>query len=233
MFTCSPLEPSPKGHIGCLCHSPAFFRLNDMVSLKVSRRSIMTGGAAAFGLVALGARPAAARIPDAPKSPIAFINVRVFDGLSASARSGLTVIVEGNRIKAIDAANNPPGSNFEIIDGGGRTLMPGLIDNHWHAMMAAMNINELLTADDGYINIVAADQAEKTLMRGFTSVRDMAGPVFGLKRAIDAGIVAGPRIWPSGAMISQTPAMAISARQRTFRPRRMRRSAGAKPSAAG
>lgn len=76
--------------------------------------------------------------------------------------------------------------------------MPGLIDNHWHAMMAAIGLNQLLTADVGYINLVAADQAEKTLLRGFTSVRDMAGPVFGLKRAIDTGLVSGPRIWPSG-----------------------------------
>ena len=61
-----------------------------------------------------------------------------------------------------------------------------------------------MTADVGYLNLVAAVEAGKTLMRGFTSVRDMAGPTFGLKRAIDAGIAAGPRIWPSGAMISQT-----------------------------
>ena len=82
--------------------------------------------------------------------------------------------------------------------------MPGLIDAHWHAMMAAMPLDVLMTADVGYINLAAAREAERTLMRGFTSVRDMAGPTFGLKRAIDEGVVAGPRIWPSGAMISQT-----------------------------
>jgi imidazolonepropionase-like amidohydrolase len=82
--------------------------------------------------------------------------------------------------------------------------MPGLIDAHWHAMMASLAITVLLTADVGYITLVAADKARKTLMRGFTSVRDMAGPTFSLKRAIDQGLVAGPRIWPSGAMISQT-----------------------------
>jgi imidazolonepropionase-like amidohydrolase len=82
--------------------------------------------------------------------------------------------------------------------------MPGLIDAHVHLMMSGISILDLITADIGYINFVAADQAEKTLLRGFTSVRDMAGPVFGLKRAIDSGIIAGPRIWPSGAMISQT-----------------------------
>ena len=82
--------------------------------------------------------------------------------------------------------------------------MPGLIDAHWHAMMASLPVSVLLTADVGYITLVAADEARKTLMRGFTSVRDMAGPAFSLKRAIDQGVVQGPRIWPSGAMISQT-----------------------------
>lgn len=91
-----------------------------------------------------------------------------------------------------------------VIDCGGRTLMPGLIDAHWHAMMAAIPMLDLLTADVGYINLVAAEEARRTLLRGFTSIRDLAGPSFGLKRAIDSGLTPGPRIWPSGAMISQT-----------------------------
>ena len=61
-----------------------------------------------------------------------------------------------------------------------------------------------MTADLGYINLAAAAEASRLLLRGFTSIRDMAGPCFGLKRAIDSGLVPGPRIWPSGAMISQT-----------------------------
>ena len=58
--------------------------------------------------------------------------------------------------------------------------------------------------DVGYNNLVAGDEATDTLMRGFTTVRDVGGPVFGLKRAIDEGIVKGPRIYPSGAMITVT-----------------------------
>jgi imidazolonepropionase-like amidohydrolase len=58
--------------------------------------------------------------------------------------------------------------------------------------------------DVGYNNLVAGDEATDTLMRGFTTVRDVGGPVFGLKRAIDDGIVKGPRIYPSGAMITVT-----------------------------
>ena len=83
--------------------------------------------------------------------------------------------------------------------------MPGLIDNHWHAMLVrARPEKEAITGDVGYTNLLAAAEATDTLMRGFTTVRDLGGPVFGLKRAIDEGIVVGPRIYPSGAMISIT-----------------------------
>ena len=81
--------------------------------------------------------------------------------------------------------------------------MPGLIDNHWHAMLVRATPAQAM-GDVGYNNLVAGDEATDTLMRGFTTVRDVGGPVFGLKRAIDEGIVKGPRIYPSGAMITVT-----------------------------
>jgi imidazolonepropionase-like amidohydrolase len=90
-----------------------------------------------------------------------------------------------------------------LIDGGGRTLMPGLIDNHWHATLIRVTPAESL-GDVGYNNLVAGAEATDTLMRGFTTVRDLGGPTFGLKRAIDEGIVPGPRIYPSGAVITVT-----------------------------
>src|SRR5512134_2789202 len=62
----------------------------------------------------------------------------------------------------------------------------------------------MLVADAGYLNLLAGAEAQATLMRGFTTVRDLGGPSFGLKRAIDEGIVAGPRIYPSGAIITVT-----------------------------
>ena len=74
--------------------------------------------------------------------------------------------------------------------------MPGLIDMHWHTMLVRPTPAALLTGDIGYLNLVAGAEATDTLMRGFTTVRDMGGPAFGLKRAIDEGIVAGPRIYP-------------------------------------
>jgi imidazolonepropionase-like amidohydrolase len=82
--------------------------------------------------------------------------------------------------------------------------MPGLIDAHWHTMMAAAPLAALLDGDFSYLVLVAGRAASETLLRGFTTVRDVGGPAFGLKQAIDSGIASGPRIFPSGAMISQT-----------------------------
>ena len=82
--------------------------------------------------------------------------------------------------------------------------MPGLIDVHWHAMLLALGPDQLLNGDVGYSTLLAADEAKATLLRGFTTIRDVGGPVFSLKRAIDEGVVPGPRIYPSGAMITVT-----------------------------
>jgi imidazolonepropionase-like amidohydrolase len=115
-------------------------------------------------------------------------------------------LIREDKIEKISFSSFPTDQTLgvRVIDGGDRTLMPGLIDAHWHAFVAAAPMTDALSADLGYLNLLAGRQASETLMRGFTSVRDMAGPVFGLKRAIDCGVIAGPRIWPSGAMISQT-----------------------------
>ena len=135
-----------------------------------------------------------------------FQNVRIFDGKSAVLSAPSSVLVRGNTIEqiSVDPAATAAGADVRVINANGRVLMPGLIDAHWHAFLAAASPMLIMTADPGYLNLLAAQQAEATLMRGFTTIRDMGGPVFGLKRAIDEGIAVGPRIYPSGAMISQT-----------------------------
>lgn len=204
MFTCTSVDETEPQSFTCLCHSPAFARLNAIMEGRFSRRSFLTGAAATLGATALWPKEAVAAIPDAPTRPIAFTNIKLFDGKSNRLIEGRRVIVAGNKIKSVELAAGPLAEDMQVIDGGGRTLMPGLIDAHWHTMMASLPMMELLTADVGFINLAAAEEARKTLMRGFTSIRDLAGPSFGLKRAIDAGLTSGPRIWPSGAMISQT-----------------------------
>ena len=131
-----------------------------------------------------------------------FENVRIFDGKGAALSEPSNVLVRDNVIARISTdpveADGP-----SAFAGNGRTLMPGLIDAHWHAMLIAGTPAEAM-GDVGYNNLVAGDEATDTLMRGFTTVRDVGGPVFGLKRAIDEGIIEGPRIYPSGAMITVT-----------------------------
>jgi imidazolonepropionase-like amidohydrolase len=82
--------------------------------------------------------------------------------------------------------------------------MPGLIDAHTHLMMESLSMQALMVSDIEFITVAAVKAAERNLMQGFTTFRDLAGPAFGIKRAIDMGMIPGPRIYPSGAMISQT-----------------------------
>lgn len=163
-------------------------------------------GGALLGLIAFAggtaAQPAGAPAPAA----VVFENVRIFDGRAARLSAPLNVLVVGNVIKSISTSPvaAPAGSAVTRIAGGGRTLMPGLIDAHVHLMFATVPQVVVLTGDIGFVNVAAAKAANEMLLRGFTSVRDLGGPVFGLKRGIDAGLVPGPRIWPSGAFISQS-----------------------------
>jgi imidazolonepropionase-like amidohydrolase len=135
-----------------------------------------------------------------------FQNVRIFDGKSATLSAPSNVLVKDNTIARISVSpiTIEANANVRVISADGRVLMPGLIDAHWHAFMAATPQILAMTADPSYLHLLAARQAEATLMRGFTTVRDLGGPVFGLKRAIDEGVMIGPRIYPSGAFISQT-----------------------------
>jgi imidazolonepropionase-like amidohydrolase len=129
-------------------------------------------------------------------------NVSVFDGESESLFTNVSVVVVDNKIAGFGVDAIAP-VDAEIIDGGGRTLMPGLIEGHTHlSLVAAPHDLEQMSWDD--IGSRMGVRATNTLMRGFTSVRDLGGPVMGLKKAIDDGTVVGPRVFPSGAIISQT-----------------------------
>jgi len=140
----------------------------------------------------------------APQTSVIFENVRVFDGKGSPLSDPINVLVRGNLIERISAVQISIDAGTTVINGNGRTLMPGLIDAHWHALFVRPTPAALLKDDVGHLNLVAGAEATDTLMRGFTTVRDVGGPSFGLKRAIDEGIVAGPRIYPSGAIITVT-----------------------------
>jgi imidazolonepropionase-like amidohydrolase len=160
-----------------------------------------------LALAASVAAPASAQPAAAPPVPATlFQNVRIFDGTGSSLSAPSFVLVRGNRIERISTTPIPTdrSATTVVIDGGGRTLMPGLIDMHWHTIMVRPTPAAALTDAEGYTNLVAGAEATDTLMRGFTTVRDVGGPAWSLKRAIDEGVVVGPRIWPSGPMISVT-----------------------------
>jgi imidazolonepropionase-like amidohydrolase len=133
---------------------------------------------------------------------VLFQNVRIFDGKNGALSPPSNVLVRSNRIERISIA--AIAADAQVINGGGRVLMPGMIDAHWHAMLVRPTPAAALAGDVGYTNLLAAAEATSTLMRGFTTVRDMGGPAFGLKRSIDEDLVAGPRIYPSGAVITIT-----------------------------
>ena len=171
-----------------------------------SRRCLALASTAASALAAFlaSAGAAAAQQPapqPAPPSAVLINDVRIFDGTSDQLKRG-NLLIEGRKIARISSAPiaAPPGAT--VIAGGGRVLMPGLTDAHWHMTMAATPYAAL--DDPGMFYALTVVEARKTLLRGFTTVRDVAGPTFGVKRAIDAGIIPGPRVYPSGALISQT-----------------------------
>lgn len=132
-------------------------------------------------------------------------NVVIFNGKDNKTTQG-HVLVTGNQITKVSATPIPvnKSANTIVIDGKGNFLMPGLIDAHAHTTMDAIALPLALASDVGYINLYAANSAEKQLLRGFTTVRDAGGASFSLKKAIDQGLIKGPRIYPSGATISQT-----------------------------
>jgi imidazolonepropionase-like amidohydrolase len=129
-------------------------------------------------------------------------NARVFDGVAAKRSPPQDVLIRGDRIAAIGSSLAvEPGARE--IDAGGRTLMPGMIDAHAHVMFQ-MSIGKSLTSDAFYWAYMSTRAARTFLDCGFTTIRDMSGNTFSLKQAIDEGLVPGPRIYPSGPMISQT-----------------------------
>lgn len=168
------------------------------------RRSRLAALLLAVVSLPLSAQAPSAGSATAPAPETLFTNVRVFDGTTPRLSAPTRVLVRDGRIAAIGADAASPTAT--VIDGRGRTLMPGLIDVHVHMTFSAMPMTGLMAPDltPAIAEAAAARGAEAMLLRGFTAVRDVGGPVFGLKAGIDAGKYKGPRIWPSGPAISQT-----------------------------
>jgi imidazolonepropionase-like amidohydrolase len=176
-------------------------RIKDCRMKKITR--VITGAVLATSCVYSGFSHAVEPI-DSKLTLIS--NVNIFDGENEKLLKDMHVLVKDNLIETV--SDEPLAviqtTNVTIIDGGGRTLMPGLIDAHWHSLYSSMPLPTLMTSDLAYMSLVGAKANEAALMRGFTSVRDVGGNSFSLKKATDEGLINGPRIYPSGATISQT-----------------------------
>jgi len=153
--------------------------------------------------LALAAPAPAQDAKAAPKAKTLFTHVNVFDGKNEKLINNANVLVEGNLIKQVSTKAITAGG-ATVIDGKGRTLMPGLIDTHQHLNQGGLTPAVGFTADLYYIGIAQGKFATETLMRGVTTVRDPGGDSFGLKRAIDEGLVPGPRIESAGPVVGPT-----------------------------
>ncbi|KWX57240.1 amidohydrolase family protein [Mycobacterium sp. NAZ190054] len=130
-------------------------------------------------------------------------NVRIFDGLSGRVTDG-HVLIEGRTVAAVEPSPVAETDGTTVIDGGGRTLMPGMSDAHVHLVGMANTLLDLAMGSQTQLAAAALAGARDTLLRGFTTVRDMAGDTAGIKKVVDARPELGPRIYPSQAAISQT-----------------------------
>lgn len=171
-------------------------------SRKNTRRAkirLLTVLSCAFLLT--GALQPATAQEDEPLPQTLFTNVHVFDGVNDGRIENANVLVTGNLIEAVSTdAIDAPGAT--VIDGNGGTLTPGFIDNHVHFALPGPTIpaHEVQqTWEDMAVNAVT--MADMYLKQGVTTVRDAGGQNAGFRRAIDAGLIKGPRIYPSAAFI--------------------------------
>ena len=136
---------------------------------------------------------------------ILITNVDVFDGFADSLQQDRNVLVEGNMVKQVSSsAISAPGAT--VIDGTGKVMTPGLIDMHQHVMLFLPEGTASYQTrwDDAAGGAMAVQGMEEhLLMKGFTTIRDIAGDPLDLAKAIDMGLLTGPRIYSSGGAISQ------------------------------
>ncbi len=130
-------------------------------------------------------------------------NVRIFDGTGDTLSETSRIVIRGATIAKVapDTGALPEGAR--VIDGGGRVATPGFVDTHVH-LMTSLHVMQMMNASDWTLALAAADNMRKMLQRGFTTVRDTGGADGSIARAVDDGLIAGPRVFPSGRGISQT-----------------------------
>lgn len=201
---CLDHDVEPEKIHFCHCGSPDTLALLHRLEAHLTRRQLIAGMSAVMGMYAgFGASPKDAYAQRNAGTPTLLTNLSYYDGRKPALHQGRDLLIQNGKIIDIVRRGDGP-ADAQRIDCGGRTALPGLIDTHWHTTLASVSQVVAMTQEAGFLHLMAGREAGATLMRGFTTVRDVGGPSFGLKAAIDRGLVEGPRIFPAGAIISQT-----------------------------
>jgi imidazolonepropionase-like amidohydrolase len=132
-----------------------------------------------------------------------FKNFAMLDPELGELRGGHELVVEGDIIKEVSAKPIRL-EQADVIDCGGRTLMPGLIDSHVHVVLSEVVIRNMESVPLTLMTARAAELMRRMLDRGFTSVRDTGGADWGLKEATDKWLLTGPRLFIAGRAIGPT-----------------------------
>jgi imidazolonepropionase-like amidohydrolase len=134
---------------------------------------------------------------------IVFKNLNLLDPRWTEARGGYEVLVEGDLIKEV-SPKPIKAAKAQVVDCGKRTLMPGLIDCHVHVFLVEVNIRNLENVPLTLLTARSADLMKGMIDRGFTTVRDTGGADWGIKTAVESGLIPGPRLFISGRAIGPT-----------------------------
>jgi imidazolonepropionase-like amidohydrolase len=142
-------------------------------------------------------------------------NFQMLDPDVGELRGGFELIVDGDKISEV--SNKPiKSAQADVVDCGGRTLMPGLIDSHVHVVLSEVSLRNLESVPLTLMTARAASLMLGMLNRGFTSVRDTGGADWGLKEATEKGLLPGPRLFIAGRAIGPTGGHSDSRRRTDF-----------------
>jgi len=132
-----------------------------------------------------------------------FRNLKLLDPRWDGARAGYEVLIEGDLIREVsERPIKAPAAH--AVDCGGRTLMPGLIDCHVHIYLVELSLHKLESMPLTLLTAKASRALHAMLDRGFTTVRDTGGADWGIKQAVETGVLPGPRLFISGRALSTT-----------------------------